>query len=74
MMNISMVNAFVCLKIAEDDDQFKNELQYVMNSKLKLPCSEFAAWLLCNACWSFAIITMLYNFLNWFVDLKLDKI
>ena len=45
-----MVNPFVSLKTAGDDDQFKNELQYVMNSKMKLPCSEFAAWLLPNAC------------------------
>ena len=50
MMNISMVNVFISLKTAGDDDQFKNELQYVMNSKMKLPCSEFAAWLLPNAC------------------------
>ena len=51
-----MVNAFVSLKTAGDDDQFKNELQYIMNSKMKLPCSEFAAWLLHDACrMSFAI-------------------
>ena len=45
-----MVNAFVSLKTAGDDDQFKNELQYIVNSKMKLPCSEFAAWLLHDAC------------------------
>ena len=51
MMNISMVNAFFSLKTAGGDDQFKNDLQYVMNNKMKLQCSEFAAWLLHNACW-----------------------
>ena len=51
MMNISMVNAFVSLKTAGDDDQFKKELQYIMNYRV-------AAWLLHNACWmSFPIIT-----------------
>ena len=46
-----MVNAFVSLKTAGDDDQFKKELQYIMNYRV-------AAWLLHNACWmSFPIIT-----------------
>ena len=30
IMNISMVNAFVSLKTAGDDDQFKKELQYII--------------------------------------------